>query len=169
MTDPGLPAIAPDAAGHGMPRQDWPRPPACLTAAELGLPPAGAVVAVAGIVLCRQRPGTAKGVIFLTLEDETGVANIVVWARIYERFRRAVIAGRCLRVTGRLERQGDVVHVVATRIEDISSLLDEIVHAEGAPALPHALPPAREPHRQGSCRSLPGRMPTSPPRSGARA
>ncbi len=106
----------------------WPRPPACLPAAGLAIPPNGVRVAVAGLVICRQRPGTAKGVIFLTLEDETGVANVVVWAKIFERFRRAVIAGRCLRVTGRLQRDGDVVHVVAEAVEDISALLDEIVH-----------------------------------------
>ena len=130
----------------------WPRPPACLTAAELDLPPSGARVAIAGIVLCRQRPGTAKGVIFLTLEDETGTANIVVWANVYERFRRAVIAGRCLRVTGKLQREGDVVHVVAERIEDISALLDQIVHADGPAGGPIALPPVKEPHLSGSRR-----------------
>jgi error-prone DNA polymerase len=90
-------------------------------------------VAVAGIVVCRQRPGTAKGVIFLTLEDETGTANIVVWAKIFERFRRAVIAGRCLRITGRLQRDGEVVHLVAETIEDISALLDEIVGIDAPP------------------------------------
>jgi single-strand DNA-binding protein len=109
------------------PSPAWPRPPACLTAAQLDLPPDGARVAVAGLVLCRQRPGTAKGVIFLTLEDETGVANVVVWAKVFERFRRAVIAGRCLKITGRLQREGDVVHLVAETIEDVSSLLDRIV------------------------------------------
>ena len=90
-------------------------------------------MAVVGLVICRQRPGTAKGVIFLTLEDETGVANIVVWAQVFERFRRAVIAGRCLKVTGRLQRDGDVVHVVAERIEDMSALLDEIVRINVVP------------------------------------
>lgn len=110
----------------------WPRPPACVTAAQLDLPPGGARIAVAGLVICRQRPGTAKGVIFVTLEDETGTANIVVWARTFERFRRAVIAGRCLKVTGRVQRDGDVVHVVAETVEDISALLDEIV-LMGAP------------------------------------
>jgi len=84
----------------------WPRPPRGLTAAELELLPNGARVAVAGLVICRQRPGTAKGVIFLTLEDETGIANIVVWAKVFERYRRAVIAGRCLKVTGRVQREG---------------------------------------------------------------
>jgi DNA-directed RNA polymerase len=115
----------------GPPR--WPRPPRCLTAGQLDLPSNGARVAVAGIVVCRQRPGTARGVIFLTLEDETGVANVVVWAKVFERFRRAVIAGRCLRITGRLQRDGDVVHVVAERIDDISALLDEIVAVDGLP------------------------------------
>ena len=72
-------------------------------------------------MLVRQRPGTAKGVIFLTLEDETGVTNVVVWATIYERFRRAVISGRLLRVTGRLQREAGVVHVVAEVIEVAST------------------------------------------------
>ncbi|MDE3080644.1 MAG: hypothetical protein KGI94_11490 [Paracoccaceae bacterium] len=105
----------------------WPRPPACLPAARLNEPPQGARVAVAGLVLVRQRPGTAKGVIFVTLEDETGTCNVVIWAKVFERFRRAVMAGRMLRVTGRLERQAGVVHVVAEGIEDISPLLDELL------------------------------------------
>jgi single-strand DNA-binding protein len=118
----------------------WPRPPRCLTAAQLSIPPDGARVAVAGLVTCRQRPGTAKGVIFLTLEDETGVANIVVWAKVFTRFRRAVISGRCLKVTGRLQRDGDVVHVVAERIEDISAMLDEIVGPDRPDEARAALP-----------------------------
>ncbi len=105
----------------------WPRPPAALPAARLAEPPAGARVCVAGLVLVRQRPGTAKGVIFVTLEDETGTANVVVWAKTYERFRRAVIAGRLLRVTGRLQREADVVHVVAETIEDLSPMLDRLL------------------------------------------
>ena len=111
-------------------RSSWPRPPHCLTAAELVLPPNGARVAVAGLTICRQRPGTAKGVIFLTLEDETGTANIVVWTKIFERYRRAVIAGRCLKVTGRVQREGIVIHVIAEVIEDISAILDEIVEVD---------------------------------------
>jgi len=105
----------------------WPRPPACLRASELDLPPVNARVAVAGLVILRQRPGTAKGVIFLTLEDETGVVNIIVWRHIYERFRRAVIAGRMLRVTGRMQRAHNVTHVLAEEIEDISHLLDQLL------------------------------------------
>ncbi|MEN9060190.1 OB-fold nucleic acid binding domain-containing protein [Ponticoccus litoralis] len=105
----------------------WPHPPSCLPAARLGEPPNGARVAVAGIVILRQRPGTAKGVIFVTLEDETGVVNVIVWRKIYERFRRAVIAGRMLRVTGRLQRENGVTHVVSEQIEDISALLDRLL------------------------------------------
>ena len=108
----------------------WPRPPACIPAARLNEPSAGARVVVAGLVLVRQRPGTAKGVIFVTLEDETGTANVVVWANVYERFRRAVIAGRLLRVTGRLQRDAGVVHVVAEIIEDMSPLLDRLLQPD---------------------------------------
>lgn len=109
------------------PLKDWPRPPAALPHARLNEPPQGTRVTVAGLVLVRQRPGTAKGVIFLTLEDETGVANVVVWAKVFQRFRRAVVAGRLLRVTGRLQRDTEVVHVVAELIEDITPLLDELL------------------------------------------
>lgn len=116
----------------------WPRPPAALPAARLVEPSTGARVCVAGLVLVRQRPGTAKGVIFLTLEDETGTANVVVWAKIYERFRRAVIAGRLLRVTGRLQREAGVVHVVAEEIEDLSPLLDRLLAPDFRPDIARA-------------------------------
>ncbi|QFT64026.1 DNA-directed RNA polymerase [Roseivivax halotolerans] len=105
----------------------WPRPPSCLVASRLEEPPQGARIAVAGLVILRQRPGTAKGVIFLTLEDETGVVNVIVWRAMYEKFRRAVISGRMLRVTGRLQRESSVTHVIAEEIEDISSLLDRLL------------------------------------------
>ncbi len=105
----------------------WPRPPSCIPHEMLDLPPNGARVAVAGLVLVRQRPGTAKGVIFITLEDETGISNVIVWRKMYERFRRAVISGRALRVTGRVQRESGVTHIVAERIEDISWMLDELL------------------------------------------
>ena len=108
----------------------WPRPPACLRAADMDLPPVGARVTVAGLVILRQRPGTAKGAIFVTLEDETGVVNIIVWRHIYERFRRAVIAGRMLRVTGRMQRAHGVTHVLAEEVEDISDMLDQLLAEE---------------------------------------
>jgi len=120
--------------GHAAP--PWPRPPACLPAGWIDRPPSGARVTVAGLVLVRQRPGTAKGVIFVTLEDETGTVNVVVWSGVFARFRRAVIAGRMLRVTGKLQREGAVTHVIAEHIEDVSHLLDRLL-TDGAdrPAL----------------------------------
>jgi DNA-directed RNA polymerase len=93
-------------------------------------PPNGARVTVAGLVILRQRPGTANGVIFLTLEDETGVVNIIVWRKLYEQFRRAVIAGRLLRVTGRIQRENSVTHIIAEHVEDISPMLDELLQPE---------------------------------------
>ncbi|MFD1509067.1 OB-fold nucleic acid binding domain-containing protein [Lacimonas salitolerans] len=113
----------------------WARPPAALVAAHLDRPPGGARVTVAGLVILRQRPGTAKGVIFLTLEDETGTVNVIVWRKIYERFRRAVIAGRLLRVTGRVQREAGVTHVIAEGIEDISDMLDRLLDSEPEGAL----------------------------------
>ncbi|MBE1283137.1 MAG: hypothetical protein GJ676_07480 [Rhodobacteraceae bacterium] len=109
----------------------WPRPPSCLRADQVTLPPEGALVTVAGLVILRQRPGTAKGVIFLTLEDETGIVNVIVWRKMYERFRRAVIAGRLLRITGRLQRAHSVTHLIAERIEDISPMLDLLLEEQG--------------------------------------
>jgi error-prone DNA polymerase len=80
-------------------------------------------VTVAGLVLVRQRPGTAKGVIFMTIEDETDIANIIVWPKAFERNRRIVMSGRFLAVRGRLQRAGLVIHVVAERFVDLSAEL----------------------------------------------
>ena len=90
----------------------------------------GDYVAVAGLVITRQRPSTAKGVIFITLEDETGTANLVVWEHVFERFRGAVMTGRLLRVSGRLQIEGKVIHLVASRIENCSKLLDGLAEAD---------------------------------------
>ena len=106
--------------------QAYPRPPSCITSDQLSRLITGVRITVAGLVILRQRPGTAKGVIFITLEDETGIVNVIVWRNIYERFRRAVIAGRLLRVTGRLQRAHEVTHLLAEDIEDISPLLDQL-------------------------------------------
>ena len=128
----------PDWQAVTPPPNTWPRPPAALPAARLVEPSQGARVCVAGLVLVRQRHGTAKGVIFVTLEDETGVANVVIWANVYQQFRRAVISGRLLRVTGRLQRQSSVVHVVAEVIEDLSPLLDRLLLPDFRPDLARA-------------------------------
>ena len=79
------------------------------------------MVQVAGVVLIRQRPGSAKGVVFITIEDETGVANIVVWPDLKERFRKAVMGARLLEVRGRVERDDTVIHVIAANLRDASA------------------------------------------------
>jgi error-prone DNA polymerase len=86
----------------------------------------GRRVSVAGLVLVRQRPGTASGVIFATLEDETGVANIIVWPKIFERFRSIVLGARLLRVFGKLQSEQSVIHIVAERMEDMTPLLSRL-------------------------------------------
>ena len=92
----------------------------------------GRRVEVCGLVITRQRPGTASGVIFLTLEDGTGVSNIVVWPNMFERCRKAVMAGRLLKVRGKLQREGIVTHVIANQITDMSYLLDTLGDAGSA-------------------------------------
>jgi error-prone DNA polymerase len=80
-------------------------------------------VTVAGLVLVRQRPGTAKGVVFMTLEDETDIANIIVWPKVFAKNRRTVMTARFLAVRGRLQRSGLVIHVVADSFVDLSAEL----------------------------------------------
>lgn len=81
-------------------------------------------ITVTGIVMARQRPGTAKGVCFITLEDETGTANIITWPKVFEKYKREVFFSRLMRVKGVLERKGIVAHIIAYEIEDLSHLLD---------------------------------------------
>ena len=106
---------------------NWPKPPNACPASMLKKATHLTPICVAGLVILRQRPGTAKGVIFLTLEDETGYSNIIVWRKIYKKYRRAIISGRLLRVTGKLQHEGDTTHVIAEKIEDISDLLDRLI------------------------------------------
>jgi error-prone DNA polymerase len=91
----------------------------------------------AGLVLVRQRPGSAKGVMFITLEDETGIANLVVWQSLFERQRRIVLGASMMAVRGRVQRAGDVIHVVAERLTDLSDLLRTVGDREEAFPLPH--------------------------------
>ncbi|MPM71052.1 Error-prone DNA polymerase [bioreactor metagenome] len=77
----------------------------------------------AGIVTCRQRPGTAKGTLFITLEDETGLTNVIVRPELIERQRRALLGARLLGVYGQISRQGQVVHLIAGRVVDHSAML----------------------------------------------
>ena len=92
----------------------------------------GQRVTVAGLVLVRQRPGTATGVIFITLEDETGIANLVVWSSLFDRQRRIVLSASMLACRGRVQREGDVIHVVAGQLEDLSDLLRSVGHRQEA-------------------------------------
>jgi len=96
--------------------------------ADPALTPAGTPVTVAGLVLVRQRPGTASGIVFMTIEDESGVANLIVRPRTYERFRAAAKHSQAIAATGVVERQGEVVHVMVRRIRRVS-IAGESIHA----------------------------------------
>jgi error-prone DNA polymerase len=95
----------------------------------------GQRVTVAGIVLVRQRPGSS-GVVFITLEDEFAVANIVVWRQVFERYRAAVMGARLLLVKGRLQRTDDIIHVVADTLEDRTGWLLRLMEDRQAPIMP---------------------------------
>ncbi|MGF7161643.1 error-prone DNA polymerase [Rhodoligotrophos appendicifer] len=99
----------------------------------------GRRMAIAGLVLVRQRPGTSKGVIFMTIEDEGAWANVIVWPKIFEEFRPMVLGSRLVGVTGRLQSASGVIHLIAERLEDLSPLLDTVV--AGAATLDSRMPP----------------------------
>jgi error-prone DNA polymerase len=86
----------------------------------------GSPVCVAGLVLVRQRPSTAKGIIFITIEDETGIANLIVWSRQFERFRHIIMNAKLLGVTGKLQREGEVIHIIVEALEDLTHKLNEL-------------------------------------------
>jgi error-prone DNA polymerase len=127
----------------------------CVDSAALAAAPNGRRLEIAGLVLVRQRPGSAKGVIFMTLEDEAGVANVIVWPKAFERFRPVVLGGRLISVFGKLQREGQVIHVIADRILDFSPKLAEL--SDGAADLSIA----------GLARADEARSPRDDPRQGA--
>jgi len=96
------------------------------TAADVRRLPHGSSVRAAGIVIGRQRPDTASGVVFVTLEDETGCVNVIVWRDLGERQRRELLSARLMAVYGSVEREGEVVHVIARRLADHSELLGRL-------------------------------------------
>ncbi len=96
------------------------------TAAEVAAAPHGRIVRTAGIVIGRQRPDTASGVVFVTIEDETGATNVIVWRDLGDRQRRELLGAKLLAVYGNVEREGDVVHVQAGRLVDLSPLLGRL-------------------------------------------
>jgi error-prone DNA polymerase len=91
----------------------------------------------AGLVLVRQMPGSAKGVMFITIEDETGIANLVIWPKVFEKQRRVILSARMMAVHGRIQREGEVVHLVAHYLTDLSEALASIGGRDTAFLLPH--------------------------------
>ena len=102
-----------------------------VAAADLATLPVGRRLAIAGLVLIRQRPGSANGVVFITLEDETGIANLIVWPAILERFRRAALGATLLYCRGRLQREESVIHIVAEDLRDMTARLGSLRERTG--------------------------------------
>jgi error-prone DNA polymerase len=98
----------------------------CVPSERLAAVKSGSRIKVAGLVITRQRPGSANGVMFITLEDETGHANLIIWPAVFERFRQAVLGATLMGVEGTVQREGSVIHVVAGRVWNLGSLLGEL-------------------------------------------
>ncbi len=105
----------------------------------------GTLVKVAGLVLVRQRPGTAAGICFMTIEDETGFANLVIFEKLFEKYRKEIIQSRLIMVEGKLQIEGEVIHVIVQRCYNFSSLLKVLTasHKEDLPLLTLAYPDER--------------------------
>ena len=103
-----------------------------VTAADLPHTRDGSRISIAGIVLVRQKPGSAKGVMFITIEDETGHANLIVWPAIFERQRRLILSAGMIACHGKLQREGSVIHVIVERLEDYSETLRSVGDREDA-------------------------------------
>ena len=97
----------------------------------------GKWLTTAGLVLVRQKPGSAKGVLFITIEDESGVANLVIWPSLYERQRRIILTAGMIAVQGRVQREGEVVHLVANHLTDLSADLASVGDRDTGFPLPH--------------------------------
>jgi error-prone DNA polymerase len=95
-------------------------------ASDLAVLPVDRLVKVAGLTLMRQRPGTASGITFVTLEDETGFANLIVRPEIWERYHHAARTATAMLAHGRLQRQDNVIHVLVTRLDDLSRRIDDL-------------------------------------------
>ncbi|MFY0611977.1 MAG: error-prone DNA polymerase [Hyphomicrobiaceae bacterium] len=109
-----------------------------VSCADIRALPNGRRVAVVGAVLIRQRPGTAKGVVFMTIEDETGVANVVVWAKTMERYRKVIMTARLIEVRGVIQRHEDIIHIVSAHLVDRNDWLAELSDMEDAMPVPIA-------------------------------
>jgi DNA polymerase III alpha subunit len=117
-----------------------------------------ASVMISGLVTCRQRPGSAKGVVFMTIEDESAVANVIVWPKVFERVRLAVLGARYVAVTGRVQSESGVIHVVAEQLEDLTVLLARLAdHGADIEGLARADEVRRPVEDQREARALGGR------------
>lgn len=101
-----------------------------LATKELNLWPDGTLVRVSGLVLVRQRPGTASGICFITIEDETGSANLVVFQKLFDKYRKEILQSKLLMVEGKLQREGEVTHVVVSRCYNLTGLLVQVTGSE---------------------------------------
>ena len=90
----------------------------------------GAFVKVAGLVLVRQRPGTAKGICFMTIEDETGFANLVIFEKLFDQFRKEILQSKLIMVEGKVQIEGEVIHVIVKRCYDFSKLLRQLTASQ---------------------------------------
>jgi error-prone DNA polymerase len=118
----------------------------------------GARVRISGLVTCRQRPGSAKGVVFMTIEDESALANVIVWPRTFERVRPVVLGARYVAVTGRVQKESGVIHVVADELEDLTVLLARLAeHGADIEGLARADEVRRPVEDQREARSVGGR------------
>jgi len=104
-------------------------------------------LAIAGLVLIRQRPGSANGVVFITIEDETGIANLILWPGILERFRRAALGATLLYCRGRLQREESVIHIVAEELRDLTPRLNTLRGRTGNDGLLQKKPPFALPEK----------------------
>jgi error-prone DNA polymerase len=132
---------------------------------ELRRARSGTRMTVSGLVTIRQQPGSAKGVIFMTIEDETAVANIIVWPKTFERFRHIILGARYLAVSGEVQHESSVIHVVARRLDDLTPLLARLTeHAPPIEALARA-DAVKRPHDENVDSRARGRR--NPPRLAA--
>ena len=102
----------------------------CIRNSQLNAARRGQIVEVVGLITCRQRPGSGAGVVFLTLEDETGNSNVVVWSALLERFRASILQSQLVRVKGVLDREGDVIHIILGFVEDMTHKLATIANRD---------------------------------------
>jgi len=113
----------------------------------------GMPVKVAGLVLVRQRPGTASGICFITIEDETGCANLVVFQKLFDKYRKEILQSRLLMVEGTLQREGEVIHVIVKHCYNLTGLLRELSRTLPEEPLGHAderrpFPASTEQHKE---------------------